>query len=104
MNKYDRRADTDAELLGFERGNGSATTGGPPVPPIVSVALYEEWKGTPSGSKPMYSMSSWLDTLMHVGFWVFGATAGCKPRHSTSFADRSNPTAGSLRDGGLGLC
>jgi len=71
MTKYDnRRADTDAELLGFERGNGSATTGGPPVPPIVSVALYEEWKGA-GASKPTYSMSSWLDAVMHVGFWVF---------------------------------
>ena len=68
MQKYDRRAETDAELLGFGSGGDSTSrmAGGPPVPPIVSVALYEEWKATPSGSKPNYSMSSWLDTVMHV--------------------------------------
>lgn len=87
MNKYDRRAETDAELLGFERKE-SKKTGGPPVPPIVSVALYEEWKIAQKAQKaPEYSPSSWLDTWMHFGFWVFGATPGFKPRQSTSFAD-----------------
>jgi hypothetical protein len=68
-----------AELLKNDRP-------GPPLPMIFSVALYEQWKFSQT-DPPKYSISSWLDVAMHVAFWVFGATAGLKPRQQTSFAD-----------------
>lgn len=84
MQKSDRRAaGTDGELLGFVRAQENEKNG-PPVPPIVSVALFEDWR---TSNPTKYSLSSWVDAVMHVAFWMFSATAGLKPRQSTSFAD-----------------
>jgi len=56
---------TDA-ALGFKKKNALYTNSAF-LPPIVSVAMYEDLK---SQEPHTVSWSSYVDALFHVGFWV----------------------------------